>query len=53
VPILAVALEWILFALASLMGLAAWWIYVWAVRDGQFRDVEEAARNVLRAEQRD
>lgn len=47
---LAVSLHWILFGLASLMGIAAWWIYLWAVRDGQFKDVEAAAERMLEAE---
>jgi cbb3-type cytochrome oxidase maturation protein len=50
---IAIALEWMLFALAGLMGLAAWLVYVWAVRDGQFKDVENAAEKVLKQELRD
>ncbi len=49
----AVALEWILFTLSALMGLAAWLVYLWAVRDGQFKDVEQAAKDVLAQDARD
>ena len=51
--VLAVALHWILFTLSSLMGLSAWWIYVWAVQDGQFKEVEEPAENLLSQDARD
>jgi len=51
--VLAVELVWILFALAFLLGLAAWWVYVWAVGDGQFKDIEEPARNLLSQDARD
>jgi cbb3-type cytochrome oxidase maturation protein len=47
---LAISLHWILFSLASLMGIAAWLIYLWAVRDGQFKDVESAAQRMLEVE---
>ena len=50
---LAVALHWILFATAALTGLGAWWVYVWAVQDGQFKDVEEAAERLLSQDARD
>ncbi|HVG94437.1 MAG TPA: cbb3-type cytochrome oxidase assembly protein CcoS [Planctomycetota bacterium] len=49
----ALALEWMLFAIAALMGLTAWLVYVWAVRDGQFRNVEEAAQRLLDQDARD
>ncbi len=50
---LAVSVHWMMFALAALMGLAAWLVYVWAVRDGQFQDVEEPARRMLETERDD
>jgi cbb3-type cytochrome oxidase maturation protein len=49
----ALALEWMLFALAALMGLGAWLVYLWAVRDGQFKNVEEAAQRLLEQDARD
>jgi len=51
--VLAVGLEWVLFALAALLGFAAWLVYVWAVRDGQFKDIESSAEKVLEQEARD
>lgn len=30
-----------LFVTALLMGLAAWCVFLWAIRSGQFRDVED------------
>lgn len=50
---LAVSVHWMMFALAALMGLSAWLIYLWAVRDGQFKDTEEPARRMLETERLD
>jgi cbb3-type cytochrome oxidase maturation protein len=47
VTTVAMALHWMLFAVAGLMGLSAWLVYLWAVRDGQFKDIEEPARRML------
>lgn len=30
-----------LFFMAFLMGIAAWCVFLWAIRTGQFRDVED------------
>lgn len=30
-----------MFFSAILMSLSAWCVFLWAIRDGQFRDVEE------------
>ena len=51
--VLAIELHWFLFALAGLMGLGAWWIYVWAVQDGQFKSVEEPAERLLSQDAKD
>ena len=51
--ILAIDLAWILFVLAGLMGLGSWWIYVWAVQDGQFKSVEESAERLLSQDAKD
>ena len=51
--VVGIALHWILFALAGLMGLGAWWIYVWAVQDGQFKEVEEPAERLLSQDAKD
>jgi cbb3-type cytochrome oxidase maturation protein len=53
VPVLAVGLDVILFALAALVGLASWCVYLWAVRDGQFKGVEEPAERLLELDARD
>ncbi len=53
VTFLSVTLEWLLFAIAGLMGLAAWFIYVWAIRDGQFKDIEEPAERLLSQDLKD
>lgn len=51
--VLAAGLHALLFATSALMGLAAWFVYLWAVRTGQFRDVEEAAESVVAQDDRD
>lgn len=45
--ILALSLTWWLFALCLTMGLGAWFIFVWGVRGGMFRDPEEIADRLL------
>jgi len=51
--VLAIALEWLLFSLSALLGFAAWLVYLWAVRDGQFKDIESSAEKVLEQDARD
>jgi cbb3-type cytochrome oxidase maturation protein len=36
-----------LFFVAFLMGIAAWCIFLWAIRTGQFRDVEEIKYQII------
>jgi cbb3-type cytochrome oxidase maturation protein len=36
-----------LFFMALLMGLAAWCVFLWAIRTGQFKDVEEPKYQVV------
>jgi len=36
-----------LFFMALLIGLAAWCIFLWAIRTGQFRDVEETKYQIV------
>ena len=50
---LAITLDWILFSFAALFGGGAWFIYVWALGDGQFKDVEEPAERLLSQDARD
>jgi cbb3-type cytochrome oxidase maturation protein len=51
--VIAATLHALLFAISALMGLAAWFVYLWAVRTGQFRDVEKAAESVVSQDDRD
>lgn len=52
VPV-AISLDWILFAFAALLGVGAWFIYVWALGDGQFQDVEEPAERLIAQDARE
>jgi cbb3-type cytochrome oxidase maturation protein len=51
--LLAISLEWMLFVIAALVGLGAWFVYLWALRDGQFKDIEEPAERLLSQDLRD
>ena len=42
-----------LFGFGAVAGFSAWLIYLWAVRDGQFKDVEEPARRLLSQDAKD
>jgi cbb3-type cytochrome oxidase maturation protein len=53
VQVLAFTVHWMLFAVAGCMATAAWFVYVWAVRTGQFQDVEGTAERMLENEGRD
>ena len=44
---LALAWSWTSFAVAVLLGLSAWFVYLWAVQAGQWKDPEEPARRLL------
>ena len=44
---LTMSLQWMLFAVAGLMGLSAWLVYLWAVQDGQFKSIEDPAERLL------
>jgi cbb3-type cytochrome oxidase maturation protein len=48
-----VSLTWFLFLLCLVMGLAAWTVFYWSVRTGQFRDAEAAAAEMLELDQLD
>ena len=48
---LALSLTWWLFALCLTMGLGAWFIFVWGVRSGMFRDPEEIADRLIEMDQ--
>jgi cbb3-type cytochrome oxidase maturation protein len=48
-----VSLTWFLFLLCLVMGLAAWTVFYWSVRTGQFRDAEAAAAEMLELDRLD
>jgi len=41
------SLAWSLFLICFLMGLAAWLIFWWSVRSGQFQEAEVTAAEML------
>ena len=41
------SLTWVLFLLCFFMGLAAWLVFWWSVRTGQFQEAEQAAADML------
>jgi len=47
VLVLGLTLTWFLFLLCLFMGLAAWLIFMWAVRSGQFKDAEKTAERMI------
>jgi cbb3-type cytochrome oxidase maturation protein len=49
----AIPVNWVTFAVAILMGLAAWFVYLWAVQAGQWKDVEEPAKRLLEQDARE
>ena len=44
---LAVSVIWWIFALCLLMGLAAWLVFAWSIRTGQFDDPDAVAEAML------
>jgi cbb3-type cytochrome oxidase maturation protein len=50
---LAVSWGWTSFAAAVLLGLGAWFVYLWATQSGQWKDPEEPARRLLDQDARD
>lgn len=52
-PCLAITVDWLLFVFAALLGGGAWFVYVWALGDGQFKNVEEPAERLLSQDARD
>jgi cbb3-type cytochrome oxidase maturation protein len=49
----AFPINWVTFVVAVLMGLAAWFVYLWAVRSGQWKSVEEPAQRLLEQDARE
>jgi cbb3-type cytochrome oxidase maturation protein len=44
---LAIAVNWVTFAVAVLLGIASWFVYLWAVQAGQWKSVESIAERVV------
>lgn len=43
-------LTWINYIVGLMISIAAWFVFLWAIRDGQFREPEETARRMLENE---
>ena len=50
---LAISETWYLFFLCVSIALAAWMVFIWAVRSGQFKDMEGTAEDMLRLDDRE
>jgi len=50
--LLAISETWYLFLLTLSIALAAWMVFIWAVRSGQFEDVEGTAQEMLELDAR-
>ena len=44
---IAISETWYMFGLCMAIALAAWCLFIWAVRTGQFKDTEQTARDML------
>jgi cbb3-type cytochrome oxidase maturation protein len=51
--VLAIAVNWVTFAVAILMGIGAWFVYLWAVQSGQWKSVESIAERVASLDDRE
>ena len=51
--VLALTLSWFLFLVCLGMGVAAWMLFVWSVRSGQFENTEDTAQRMLEMDGRD
>lgn len=47
------SLTWFLFLLCLIMGLAAWLVFWWSVRTGQFQEADQAAAEMLELDRLD
>ena len=50
---LAISETWYLFFLCVSIALAAWMVFIWAVRTGQFKDMEGTAEDMLLLDDRE
>ncbi len=44
---IAISETWYMFGLCMAIALAAWCLFIWAVRTGQFKNTEQTARDML------
>ena len=44
---IAINETWYMFGLCVAIAFAAWFVFIWAVRTGQFKDTEKTARDML------
>ena len=53
--LLAISIPWWVYAfvVCLLMGLAAWLVFLWGVRSGQFKDPEQTAARMLELESKE
>ena len=49
--VLALSVLWFLFLIAVVLGFAAWMVFLWSVRSGQFTHTEETAARMLELEE--
>ncbi len=46
-------LTWINYIVGLLISMSAWFFFLWAIRDGQFREPEKTAQEMLENELRE
>ena len=51
--VLALSVIWFLFLIAVVLGIAAWMVFLWSVRTGQFTDTEKTAARMLELDPED
>lgn len=51
--VLALSVTWFIFLLCLIMGVAAWMIFWWSIRTGQFLNADDVADLMLELDQRD
>jgi cbb3-type cytochrome oxidase maturation protein len=51
--VLALSVTWYLFLLCLMMGVAAWFVFWWSVRTGQFKDADAVADQMLESDRQD
>ena len=44
---IALSETWYMFGLCVCIAFAAWCVFIWAVRNGQFKNTEQTARDML------